>query len=178
MREFALERTQVVRRSPEEAFAFFSDAVNLEAITPPWLRFRIVEAPEVLTRGSLLRYRLRLFGVPIRWLTLIADWRPPRSFTDVQLSGPYLLWEHTHRFLPVAGGTEIHDHVRYRLPGGRAAGLLDLVVRRWLEAIFDYRAARLRLLLRGSTPPPAGIGGACPGSRPRTSTASSGPRRG
>ena len=84
-----LERTQVVPVELEQAFAFFADAWNLEAITPPWLRFRIVEAPRTLEQGSLLAYRLRLFGVPIHWRTEIAEWRPPFGFTDVQLAGPY-----------------------------------------------------------------------------------------
>jgi ligand-binding SRPBCC domain-containing protein len=146
-RDRVLERSQVVPVDIDEAFAFFADARNLEAITPRWLQFRIVEAPSMLERGSLLVYRLRLFGVPIRWRTEIAEWRPPFGFTDVQLAGPYPLWEHTHRFAPVAGGTEIHDHVRYRLPGGPLAPLAAPLVRGWLDAIFDYRRDRLASLL-------------------------------
>jgi ligand-binding SRPBCC domain-containing protein len=145
---FALQRTQLIARPLEDTFAFFADPWNLEAITPPWLRFSIVEAPRALRRGSRLDYRLRLFGVPIRWHTEIAAWVPPRSFTDVQLSGPYPLWEHTHRFRAVRGGTEMHDHVRYRVPGGPLAPLVRrLAVAVWLDRIFDYRADRLRQLL-------------------------------
>jgi hypothetical protein len=146
-----LERRQVVPRPLSETFDFFADPRNLQAITPPWLRFRILEAPEQLERGSALRYRLRLFGVPVGWRTEIADWRPPRSFADTQVAGPYRVWVHTHRFSAAAGGTEIYDHVRYRVPGGPLAPLIDvLVVRSWLDTIFDYRMARLAELL-GST---------------------------
>jgi len=146
--EYSLERSQVVAAGPEEAFAFFADPWNLEAITPPWLGFRIVTAPDRLARGAHLRYRLRLFGWPVRWQTEIVDWRPPRSFTDVQLSGPYPLWEHTHRLAPAPGGTEIYDFVRYRLHGGFLAPLARrLAVGRWLDEIFDYRAARMCELL-------------------------------
>ena len=136
-----LERSQFVPVEIDEAFAFFADAWNLEAITPPWLRFRIVKAPRTLEKGSLLEYRLRLFGVPIRWRTEIVQWRPPFGFTDVQLSGPYRRWEHTHRLSRVEGGTEIHDRVLYRLPYEPLAGLVaPVTVRPWLAAIFDYRA--------------------------------------
>ena len=145
MRTFAIERTQVVSAPLDRAWAFYADPQNLEAITPPWLRFTIDEAPAELSAGSLLRYRLHLFGVPIRWVTEIRRWQPQRSFVDVQLRGPYLLWEHTHRLAAVAGGTEIHDHVRYRMVGG---ALIDVVVRRLLAAIFDYRAERTAALLR------------------------------
>lgn len=145
-RTFVLERTQVVDAPLHEAWAFFCDPGNLEAITPRWLRFAIVSAPAELQRGSLLRYRLRLFGWPIQWLTSIESWVPPRGFVDVQLEGPYRLWEHTHRLTSVAGGrTEIYDHVRYRIRGGVPAHLL---VRRWLDAIFDHRAERTAMLLR------------------------------
>ncbi len=143
-RDFSLERTQVLPGSPEETFAFFGRARNLEGITPGWLRFRLVEAPAELERGSILRYRLRIFGLPIRWKTEIVDWRPPRSFVDVQLSGPYPLWVHTHRFTPVEGGVEVYDHVRYRVPGGPLAPRIQKrFVGPWLDEIFDYRADRL-----------------------------------
>ena len=147
-RELALERTQLVLGTPEEVFRFFANPYNLEAMTPPWLRFRILEAPAALEQGSHLHYRLHLFGVPIGWHTEIVDWRPPRTFTDVQLAGPYPLWEHTHRFTPRRDGVEIFDHVRYRLPGGPLAPALQrLLVGPWLAEIFDYRAARLTQLV-------------------------------
>ncbi len=148
-RELTLERTQVVPRTVDETVAFFAAPANLEALTPPWLRFRIVSAPVELEAGSRLRYRLRLFGVPIRWLTEITAWHPPRGFTDLQLAGPYPLWEHSHRFTAVEGGTEVYDVVRYRVPGGPLAPLVDrLLVARWLRDIFDYRRDRLTERLR------------------------------
>jgi len=141
MRDRVLERSQIVPVDLDEAFAFFAEASNLEAITPSWLRFGILEAPRTLERGSLLVYRLRLFGVPIRWRTEIVEWRPPFRFTDVQLTGPYRRWEHTHELRRVDGGTEIRDHVVYRLPYEPLASVLaPVTVRPWLTAIFEYRA--------------------------------------
>jgi ligand-binding SRPBCC domain-containing protein len=142
-RDVVLERTQVLPRPPEDVFRFFAETRNLQTITPGWLHLRVVEAPERLERGSLIRYRLRLFGIPIRWKTEIVEWREPRAFTDVQLQGPYPLWIHTHRFTPTADGTEVYDAVRYRVPGGPAAGLVQMIVGRWLDSIFDYRRRKL-----------------------------------
>jgi ligand-binding SRPBCC domain-containing protein len=147
MSEFVLQRTQVVPVQIEQAWQFYASPHNLQAITPPWLFFRIEHAPGELVEGSQLRYRLRLFGVPIRWLTEIRSWQPPHSFVDLQLRGPYRLWEHTHTLTPVDGGTEIHDRVRYAMIGGRAT---NVIVRRWLKAIFDYRAKRTSELLNTS----------------------------
>ncbi|HWG56929.1 MAG TPA: SRPBCC family protein [Gaiellaceae bacterium] len=149
MTPFELNRTQTVPLPLEQAFSFFGDPSNLEAITPPWLRFAIVEAPDELRAGSRLRYRLRLFGLPLGWTTEIAVWQPPRRFVDVQLRGPYLEWVHTHRLESVSGGTEIFDSVRYRIAGGPLAPLAQrLLVRRWLDEIFDFRRGRIAELLR------------------------------
>lgn len=147
-REVTLERRQVVPRPVEETFAFFADPGNLEALTPGWLRFRIVSAPATLDARSRLRYRLRLFGVPVRWLTEITAWHPPRAFTDLQLAGPYPLWEHSHRFRAVEGGTEVYDVVRYCVPGGPLAPLVNrMLVAGRLRDIFDHRRDRLAELL-------------------------------
>jgi ligand-binding SRPBCC domain-containing protein len=133
-----LDRSQRLDVPPERAFAFFADARNLEAITPPWLRFRVVTPdPITMRRGTLIDYRLRLHGLPLRWRTRIDDWEPPHRFVDTQLRGPYALWEHTHTFAPAgAGAVVMSDRVRYSLPR-LAPGWF---VRRDLDRIFDYRA--------------------------------------
>jgi ligand-binding SRPBCC domain-containing protein len=145
-----LRREQRLPRPPAEVFAFFGDARNLEAITPPLLRFRMLTPdPAVMARGTLLRYRLRVHGVPVRWLTEITEWEPPRRFVDEQREGPYALWRHTHTFEDDgAGGTLMRDDVRYELPLGALGELAHrLLVRRDLARIFDYRAQRVPALL-------------------------------
>lgn len=145
-----LERSQRLELPGEQAFAFYADALNLEAITPPWLGFRVVTPGRIeMAAGTRIDYRLKLHGVPLRWRTRIEAWEPPLRFVDVQLSGPYSLWEHTHSFEPHGEmGVEIRDRVRYALPLGPLGALAhSLIVRRDLERIFDYRrdavAARL-----------------------------------
>lgn len=150
MRERLLEREQVLPVDIEAAFAFFSRAQNLEAITPDFLRFRIVTPePIEMAVGTLIRYRLRLRGIPVSWLTRIDEWDPPRGFVDRQLEGPYALWHHTHEFTPAGDGrTRMIDRVRY----GHRFGILGavaehLTVRRDLERIFDFRRDRIAELL-------------------------------
>ena len=152
MRIHTLQREQVLHGSPEEVFPFFADARNLEAITPPLLRFEVITPGEVTMRvGALITYRLHLHGVPISWLTSIQDWDPPHRFVDVQVRGPYALWHHTHTFEPWAGGagfTLMRDVVRYGIGFGALGTLADaLLVRRDLDRIFDYRAERVPRLL-------------------------------
>ncbi|MGB0579085.1 MAG: SRPBCC family protein [Limisphaerales bacterium] len=102
---------------PEEVFPFFSDASNLDAITPPWLHFKIVTPkPIEMKEGALIDYRLRVHGLPLRWRTRINTWEPPHRFVDEQLKGPYRQWIHEHTFEEQDGGTLATDHVRYAVP--------------------------------------------------------------
>ena len=138
-----LRREQRLPGGPESTFEFFADAGNLEAITPPSLRFEIVTPRPIAMRpGALIEYRLRLRGLPIAWLTRIEEWEPGVRFVDMQLKGPYGLWHHTHEFEPDgAGGTLMRDTVRYALPFGPFGEIARrLFVARDLEAIFDHRA--------------------------------------
>ena len=149
MRVHLVEREQVLPVAPREAFAFFQDAHNLEAITPPFLRFQVLTPhPISMAVGTLIDYRLSLHGIPIRWRTRIEQWQPGVRFVDRQLRGPYRLWHHTHTFEPHPGGTLMRDRVRYQVPLGGFRGIANMiVVRRDVEAIFEYRREAIERLL-------------------------------
>ena len=130
----------------DKVFEFFSNPANLEQITPPWLKFKMVQ-PQYLSIGSgtIIDYRLRLHGIPITWQSEITEWNPPYHFTDVQRKGPYRHWVHTHEFNEAGTGTFIRDSVDYKVPGGY---LVDrLFVRKDIERIFTYRKSKLRELM-------------------------------
>ncbi len=134
---------------PAELFSYFAEAGNLDAITPPWLHFRILTpTPFEIREGVLIEYRLRLHRIPLRWCTRINVWRPPHEFVDEQISGPFRQWVHEHTFEAVQGGTLTRDHVRYAAP-------LDFLLHRWfvrpdIERIFRFRARMLRTRFGGS----------------------------
>jgi uncharacterized protein (TIGR01777 family) len=138
-----IETEQWLPLSPASVFPFYADATNLERITPPFLRFRVVlSSTPALATGTLIDYRLRLHGIPLRWRSVIEAWHPDIGFVDRQLRGPYALWHHTHRFTAARGGTVVHDRVRYRLPGGALGELIaGRLVARDLARIFAYRRA-------------------------------------
>jgi ligand-binding SRPBCC domain-containing protein len=142
VRTHLLERSQRVEVPIDQAFAFYGDERNLEPLTPPWLHFEVTTPrPIVMAAGTLLEYRLKLHGIPIRWRTRIDTWEPPSRFTDFQEKGPYSLWEHTHTFEKDGeGSTVIRDQVRYSIPWGPLGAIAHrLFVRRDLERIFDFR---------------------------------------
>jgi len=139
-----IEREQRLPRPPAEVFPFFAEARNLERLTPEWLHFKLLsQSPGEIGAGTLIGYRLRLHGIPIRWLTRIERWDPDRRFVDLQLRGPYRHWHHTHEFEPDGDGTLMRDTVRYAMPAGRLGELARrALVSRDLERIFDYRFAQ------------------------------------
>jgi len=143
-----LEASTVLPLPIADVFAFFANAENLECITPPELAFRILTpTPIVIGEGSLIDYRLKLFGVPFCWRTRIVEWQPDHQFVDEQLRGPYAKWRHLHTFTNSDVGTRMTDRVEYRLPFEPAGSLALPLVRRQLHRIFRYRAAAIRRLL-------------------------------
>lgn len=143
---WVLRTEQRFPRSVNEVWPFFADAFNLEAITPPYLKFEVVTpAPIEMAVGTLIDYRLKLHGIPFRWRTQITAWEPPHRFVDEQVKGPYTLWRHEHRFVPEDDGTTLAtDRVEYRIPGGPLARLANaMLVRRDVRGVFAYRHEQL-----------------------------------
>lgn len=142
---YVLESCQLVAAPREQVFAFFADAFNLDKLTPPWIRFEIITPPPIeMSEGTLIDYRLRIRGMPIRWRSRIADWQPPCRFVDEQIKGPYRKWVHEHAFEADEDHTRIRDRVTYRPPGG--AMLNRLLVTPDVKRIFRYRRVQLRSL--------------------------------
>ena len=153
MKVYELRRETVIPRPLTEIFDWFSDARNLEILTPAFLHFKILTpTPIEMKAGAKIEYSIRVHGIPVRWKTTIESWDSPKSFVDTQTSGPYALWHHTHRFREHDSGTWMEDVVKYALPCGVLGQLAHwLMVRRDVTAIFDYRAARIGELF------PAGV---------------------
>ena len=146
---FTLESEVRVPTSPEEVWPFFSNARNLERLTPSFLRFEVLTPdPIEMGVGTLIDYRLRIRGLPIRWQSEITAWEPPFRFVDEQRRGPYKVWIHEHTFEEDGGNTIARDQVQYDHIGGKLVNAL--MVGRDVQRIFDYRRQVMAQIL-GST---------------------------
>lgn len=142
---FRLEAAQFLRYPREQVFEFFSDALNLQSLTPAWLHFSVITPPPLhIAAGTLIDYRLRNYGVRLRWQSRITVWEPPLRFVDEQTRGPYRRWRHEHIFEAAKGGTVCRDLVDYVVYGGSLINAL--VVRPDLFKIFAFRRSKLRQL--------------------------------
>ena len=140
---YRLHTETVIPYALDEVFAFFAEPQNLEALTPPWLNFEITSpAPIEMRQGTLIDYRLKLHGIPVKWRTEISEWEPPFRFVDRQLKGPYRLWHHEHTFTECDAGTRVIDNVRYAVLGGALVN--RLFVQKDVARIFRYRREQLR----------------------------------
>lgn len=154
---FVLTCSQWLPQPPATIFPFFADAQNLERITPPFLKFRVVSMSTADIRlGTLIHYTLRLHGIPLPWTSRIDAWNPPYEFVDFQVRGPYRRWHHTHRFTAENGGTRVDDRVEFGLP----VALLHhtpvaAMIHRDVRRIFAYRQETLARLFPPAPASPA-----------------------
>ena len=145
---YKLVHEQLVPRKLADVFDFFSRAENLETLTPDWLHFKIESVnPQPVQKGTLISYKLRVRGLPLRWTSEIREWSPPTQFVDFQKRGPYKLWHHTHRFIAEGDSTRIVDEVLYALPFGPLGRIAHaIIVKSDVENIFRYREMKIREL--------------------------------
>lgn len=137
-KEYILQsRIRVPGKLPD-IFKFFSNPLNLKKLTPAKLQFEVL-TPEPIEMGvgTILDYKMKIYGFPVYWRTRITEWDPPVVFADLQERGPYKQWIHEHRFFDEGDTTMMQDTVRYRVRGG--ALVHSLVVKRDVLKIFGYR---------------------------------------
>ncbi|MFL2665408.1 MAG: CDP-paratose 2-epimerase [Dehalococcoidia bacterium] len=132
----------LVNANIDKTFDFFSNAENLNLITPPWLNFNIqTQMPIIMRHNTIIDYKLKLHIITIHWRSIIDSWDPPNSFVDKQLIGPYKYWNHLHKISKLSDNqTIVEDVVDYKLPFGFIAGLINnLYIKKDLIKIFTYR---------------------------------------
>jgi ligand-binding SRPBCC domain-containing protein len=124
-------------------FDWHHDPAAIEKLTPPWEPVKVVGTPGRIDEiGSRSTLELRVLGVMRSyWVAEHLNYQPGKSFQDVQISGPFASWCHTHAVEPIAQGSCLYiDSIDYRLPVGWLGELFGgWLVRRKLKKMFTYR---------------------------------------
>ena len=147
--QYELKTSVRLNFDQKKVFDFFSSPLNLGLTTPSWLNFKITEMTPTISKDCEIAYEIRLWFLPIKWRTSILEWNPPESFIDIQKSGPYKVWVHSHFIESTSGNASImRDVVRYSIPGGLLGKLLHfLIIKKSLLRIFGYRRSMIRMRL-------------------------------
>lgn len=143
MAAHSIKTVQKIPISLDDAWAFFSNPANLQAITPANMGFKVISKHHgnVMYAGQIIEYTVKpVLGIPLYWMTEITQVKNKEYFIDEQRFGPYSLWHHQHHFKAIIGGVEMTDIIHYKNPMwflGRIAN--TLYVKKQLEGIFDFR---------------------------------------
>jgi len=150
MKLHRIHRRQVIPISMTEAWAFFSNPVNLSKITPPWLNLTVISnIPRSMHSGMIISYRITpMASMSTLWISEITHVEAPIYFVDEQRLGPFRFWHHQHLFKEVGRDVEIQDIVHYAMPLGPIGEMVHAIsVRKKVEAIFNFRQKALERIL-------------------------------
>lgn len=139
-------RESLICTSPRELFDWHMRPEALPELIPPWEPVEVVSQPDDLSRdGAEVELCIRPLGglLSFSWQARHQNIQPPEQFEDVQVEGPFVRWEHTHRFEVVEGDPSptcrLVDHIEYELPFGWVGWIGNGFVRYKLDRMFEHR---------------------------------------
>jgi uncharacterized protein len=125
----------------DEVFRWHARPGAFERLTPPWEPVEVVEKTGGIENGARVILRLRIGPFSQLWVSEHRDYEEGRQFRDVQISGPFSYWVHTHRIEPDGpSACFLEDHIEYALPCGELGRICGgAFTRSKLERMFTYR---------------------------------------
>lgn len=153
----AFARESALPVPPRAVYDWHAAPGAFQRLTPPWDRVEVESASGGIKTGARVVLRIGRPPFTLRWTAEHTEHQCGEMFVDVQRSGPFKSWRHSHLFLPHAGGSLLRDEISYQLPLGAVGGLMaGRSVRRKLDRMFRYRHDVTREDLRAHTEWPPG----------------------
>jgi ligand-binding SRPBCC domain-containing protein len=140
-----------------DVYAWHALPDALEQLTPPGDHIEVVERTGGIERGARVVLRFGRWPFRMRWVAVHQDYEPGHYFSDIQVSGPFAYWKHTHAFKPEGSAACIlEDKVEYALPYGfLGRWVAGSFVRRKLEQMFNHRHAVTARIMKAARTPDA-----------------------
>ena len=112
-------------------------------LQPPWEKVELPEGHPGVSENSQVKVRANVGPFVSQWLVEHRDVIPGIQFRDVMLQGPFALWVHTHRFVPLGeNACMLADEIDFRLPlGWFGKFVAGWFVHNKLSRMFRYRHA-------------------------------------
>ena len=126
----------------ESVFAWHERPGAIERLSPPWDSIKLVSQSNGINPGSKVRLKISALGpLRINWTARHVGYEKNRLFQDIQETGPFSHWKHTHRFIPDGqDACVIEDRIEYALPFHPVTTpAFGNLVRSRLDRIFTYR---------------------------------------
>ena len=139
MSEFV--QKSVMPASAEELLAWHARPGAFERLLPPWENIEIIRVARSLSGGEQAELAVRIGPFRKRWIAEHHALSDGVGFQDVQVTGPFAKWEHTHRMTPVDDETSwLEDCIQYDVWLGWFGRLVaGASIKRSLQRTFAYR---------------------------------------
>jgi len=126
--------------TPDEAFEFLIQPENIRLITPSTVMLVFDAAPQRLSLGARMKFRVQAHGVVRSAVHDVTEWNAPHRFVEVQIEGPLGSWEHEHLFESTMSGVLVTDRITFVPPSGMLGLLVnERKIRESLEDGFEHR---------------------------------------
>lgn len=131
---------------PEVLFDFLLRPEKVMALNPPEMNVTLVDAPDIVSEGSRIRFQVEAFGFKQQMVHEVINIERPAGFLVREVEGILKKYEHIHLIeSQPGGGTILFERVVYEPPGGMVGFLLtETRVREGLEKNFGHRHRELR----------------------------------
>lgn len=135
------KKSIVINTSVETLFEWHSRQGAIQRLTPPWIELEIISHDgNCIQQGSKIEFQIKLFRFSIAWTALHTHYVKNYLFRDIQTRGPFALWEHTHRFIPLSPRNAIiEDDIRFKLPLKKLTHYFYPIVKKELSRMIAYR---------------------------------------
>ncbi|MFL2762908.1 MAG: hypothetical protein ACJZ9C_00665 [Dehalococcoidia bacterium] len=102
-----------IQKPLNDVFDFYSDPKNINKLTPWFAKVKAIPEKK-LTPNAVFVIEINVFGLKNKWKISISNYEKNKIFTDIQLEGPFAIWEHTHIFEYRNNTTLMTDEIIYK----------------------------------------------------------------
>ncbi len=137
--EFFQFKTRL-KADPSAVFAWHERPGAFESLSPPWVDVEVVERTGGILDGGEVLLSIGRAPLNVRWRLMHRDYIRGEQFKDVQISGPFESWTHTHKFTAQSdGGCVLEDTIEFQLPQLPLPWLPGFLIKEELRRMFNYR---------------------------------------
>lgn len=140
MQSQTFEFSSTLAAPAQEVFAWHERPGAFELLSPPWIKVKVTERVGGIADGGVVCLELNFGPARLQWNLEHRNYVPGKQFQDVQVTGPFLSWKHTHIFADCAGSSCLMtDKIEYRPFPLIGSGLSKQLLIEELKRMFTYR---------------------------------------